>query len=148
MIGRYKPKHPSKYKGDPTNIIYRSSYEAKVFRELDYDKSVIQWSSEEFFIPYYDPITNKTRRYFPDIWVKKIVDANIVEQVIEIKPYFQTVKPEPPKNKRSQKSYENQLKTYITNISKWEHANRYCQSRQNTEFIILTEKEIYKGLKG
>ena len=30
MKGRYKPINPSKYKGNPTNIIYRSSWELKL----------------------------------------------------------------------------------------------------------------------
>ena len=33
--GKFRPKNPSKYKGDPTNIIYRSSWELTVFKYLD-----------------------------------------------------------------------------------------------------------------
>jgi len=28
--GFFKPKYPEKYKGDPTNIVYRSGYELKI----------------------------------------------------------------------------------------------------------------------
>ena len=32
--GRYKAKNPSKYKGDPSNIIFRSSWELTCFKYL------------------------------------------------------------------------------------------------------------------
>ena len=69
--GRYIPKNPNKYKGDPTNIIYRSSWELKLMRYLDEHSDVVQWASEEFFIPYKSPIDGRYHRYFPDFWMKR-----------------------------------------------------------------------------
>ena len=36
--GKFTPKNPSKYRGDPTNIIYRSSWERRVMNYLDNEK--------------------------------------------------------------------------------------------------------------
>ncbi len=62
--GRYKPKNPNKYKGNPSNIIYRSSWELTVFRYLDNNPAIIKWSSEEFFVPYRHPLDNKNTQIF------------------------------------------------------------------------------------
>ena len=67
MKGRFRPKNPHKYKGDPTNVIYRSSYELKLFRYLDLHPAIRWWQSEEVVIPYRSPITGRVHRYFPDV---------------------------------------------------------------------------------
>ena len=54
--GFFKPKNPIKYKGDPTNIIYRSSWEQRCMVYFDLNLNVLEWQSEEFFIPYKSPI--------------------------------------------------------------------------------------------
>jgi len=51
--GRFRPKNPSKYKGDPSNIIYRSLWEFKFFRYVDMHPDIIWWQSEEVIVPYY-----------------------------------------------------------------------------------------------
>ena len=38
--GRFRPSNPGKYKGDPTNIIYRSSWEKKVMIWCDVNSNV------------------------------------------------------------------------------------------------------------
>ena len=70
--GFFKPKNPSKYKGDPTNIIYRSSWEKQCMIYFDNKTEIYQWQSEELFIPYKHPITGKYHRYYPDfkVWSK------------------------------------------------------------------------------
>ena len=50
--GRYKVKNPSKYKGDHTNVIYRSMWEKYAFKWCDNNSNVVEWSSEEVVIPY------------------------------------------------------------------------------------------------
>ena len=69
--GRFVPKAPEKYKGDPTRIIYRSLWELKLMKYLDSHNDVLYWASEEFSIPYRSPIDGRMHRYFPDFWVKK-----------------------------------------------------------------------------
>lgn len=138
--GLFKPRNPKKYRGDPTNIIYRSRWELVFMSYLDSHKDVIQWASEELVIPYRSPIDGKVHRYFPDFWVKKVDrqgKTNIV--VIEIKPYAQTLEPKP--QKRITKNYLSEVKTWGINSSKWKAAEEYCKDR-GWEFMIMTEKEL------
>ena len=138
--GFFKPKNYKKYKGDPTRIIYRSSWEKIFMGYLDDNPSVIEWSSEGFFIPYKNPVDGKTRRYFPDFYVKKKNKQGQVDVlVIEIKPYHQTQAPE--KQKNITKPYVNKVKTYAINESKWKAARSYCDDRK-WKFQILTENEL------
>ena len=57
--GRYIPTYPKKYKGDPSNIIYRSLWERKFMGWCDLNENVIEWGSEEIIIPYRSR-TNRT----------------------------------------------------------------------------------------
>ena len=52
---KYKPSHPTKYKGDASNIICRSSWERKFCRWCDLNENILAWGSEEFCIPYISP---------------------------------------------------------------------------------------------
>ena len=45
--GFYYPKNPNKYVGDVDNIVYRSSWELRVFKWMDDNPSVLEWASEE-----------------------------------------------------------------------------------------------------
>ena len=65
----FKPTKPRKYKGDVNNIICRSSWEKKFCSWCDLNESIIEWGSEEFWIPYRAP-DGKVRRYFPDFIIK------------------------------------------------------------------------------
>lgn len=138
--GYFKPRNPSKYSGDPTNIIYRSSWEAKLMKYLDDHPDVIKWSSEEICIPYRSPIDNKIHRYFPDFLVKKRNTSGIIETLmIEVKPKSQT---KPPKiQKKATKRYVNEVYTWGINSAKWKAANEFCESRK-WKFIIMTENEL------
>ena len=69
--GRFKPKNSAKYVGDPTNIIYRSSYELKFMKWCDINDNITEWGSEEVAIPYRSPIDNRIHRYFPDFYFFK-----------------------------------------------------------------------------
>ena len=77
--GRYTVKNPKKYKGDFTNVIYRSLWEKSVFMWCDNNPKVKGWSSEEIVIPYYYDADKRYHRYFPDIKIifeDKILLAN------------------------------------------------------------------------
>jgi hypothetical protein len=141
--GLFKPKNPSKYKGDPTNIIYRSLWECRFMSYLDTHPDVIQWASEEFSIPYLSPIDGRIHRYFPDFWIKKKGrDGKIEVVVVEIKPKIQTA---PPKvQTKITKRYLNEVKTWGINSSKWKYAKKFCEDR-DWKFEILTENEL--GIK-
>lgn len=139
--GYFKPQNPQKYKGNPTNIIYRSRWEWKLMQYLDMHPDVIEWSSEEFFIPYRSPVDNRIHRYFPDFCIKKInKDTNKTETVvIEVKPAVQTR--EPVKQKKVTRRYITEVMTYGVNQAKWKAANEFCADR-NWQFVIMTEKEL------
>lgn len=138
--GKYKPSHPEKYNGDPTNIIYRSLWERKFCVYCDTNEKIIEWSSEEKAIPYRSPIDGKIHRYFPDFLIKvKESDGSIKKYVIEIKPSKQTVPPQKPK--RQTKQYISEVYEYAKNQSKWEAAREWCADR-GYEFKIITEHEL------
>lgn len=143
LKSKYKPSYPKKYKGDPNNIICRSSWERKFCRWCDLNENIISWGSEEFFIPYVSPLDNRVHRYFPDFIIKvKETDGKIKTYVIEVKPKKQTVPP--VKKSRVTKSYIYETKTYAVNQSKWKAAKEWCDDRL-IEFKIITEDEL--GIK-
>lgn len=139
--GRFSPKNPSKYNGNPTNIIYRSLWELRVMKQFDENKGVISWSSEEIAIPYISPIDGKVHRYFPD-FVIKTHEKKV--KMIEIKPAAQSVPPTVRVNgQRITKKYLTEVSRYGINISKWKAADEYCKDR-GWEFFVLTEKDLFQ----
>jgi TnsA endonuclease N terminal len=139
--GKYKPSFPEKYKGDPTNIIYRSLWERKFCVYCDTNERILEWSSEEKCIPYRSPIDGKIHRYFPDFLIKvKESNGSIKKYMIEIKPSKQTVPPQKPQ--RQTKKYISEVYEYAKNQSKWEAAKDWCADR-GYEFKIITEHELF-----
>jgi hypothetical protein len=139
--GKFHPKHPEKYKGNPSNIVYRSSWELKFMRYCDLNEKIMEWGSEEFFIPYFDPTTNKVRRYFPDFIVKiKENSGNIKKYLVEVKPKKQTIEPKQTKGKQK-KTFINEVMMYNKNIAKWKAAKEWCEDHM-IEFKIITEDEL------
>jgi hypothetical protein len=141
--GRFSPRNPQKYKGDPTKIIYRSGWECRVMIYFDRNENVLEWSSEEVIVPYKSPIDGKWHRYFPDFIVKlKDKDGKISTKMIEVKPYAQTRAPEPlSEGKKPTRRYITEVVRYGINLAKWNAAKQYCADRK-WEFHILTEKEL------
>jgi len=138
--GKFKPKNPTKYKGDPTNVTYRSLWELKLMRYLDDHPDIIQWSSEEIIIPYKSPIDGKFHRYFPDFVVRKRdKNGKISTIIIEVKPDKQTRQPEVKVKKNKQ--YINEVMTWGINQAKWKAAIEYCKDR-NWTFTLMTEKHL------
>lgn len=136
----WKPRHPEKYEGDPTNIWVRSSWEIKFFNWCDSNTSVIKYSSEEVVIPYRCPTDNKIHRYFVDAKIQvRDINGNLVTYLIEIKPDKQT-KP-PDSSKRKTKRYINEVLTWGKNSAKWKAATEYCKDR-GWHFKILTEYDL------
>ena len=139
--GIFRAHNPNKYKGDPSKIIYRSRWELMVMQKLDSHPDVLEWSSEEIIIPYRSPIDGKVHRYFPDFWVKKRDrQGNIVQDLIEVKPYKQTKQPAIMEGKPNRR-YINEVMTWGINSAKWKAAQEYCKDRC-WNFVIITEKEL------
>lgn len=137
--GKFVPKNPDKYRGDSSNIIYRSLWEFKLMRYLDDHVQIERWSSEEFCIPYRSPIDRRMHRYFPDFWVEK---ANGEELVIEVKPKQHLIPPKKPK--RQTAKYLREMKTFVVNQRKFEVAQEYCKNK-GMKFQIMTQDEL--GIK-
>lgn len=138
--GKFQPRNPQKYEGDPSNIIYRSSWELKFMNYLDLHQDVLKWSSEEFFIPYLSPIDGYIHRYYPDFKVKrKGADGKIETIVIEVKPEKQTK--EPPVQQRKTRKYITEVYTWGINQAKWKAAEEYCADRA-WRFQVMTEKDL------
>jgi len=140
---KYKPENSSKYIGNSSNIVCRSSWERKMCKYLDKNTNVIRWASEEISIPYISPIDKKPHKYYPD-FIVEIKDNNeeINTYLIEVKPYKQT-KP-PIKKKKYTKTFGINMKTYLINEAKWEAAKKLCNDNE-WQFKILTEKDLFKG---
>jgi len=139
--GYFKPRNPQKYKGDPTNIVYRSSWELRLMSYFDERADVIWWKSEETIIPYRSPIDGKIHRYFPDFLINTRNKQGLNETLmIEVKPLAQTK--EPKKQSKVTKRYLNEVYTWGTNSAKWAAAEEYCKDK-GWKFVIMTEKDIY-----
>lgn len=138
--GIFKPINPQKYKGDPTNIMYRSGWECRLMSHFDLHPDVIWWSSEEKIIPYRSPIDNKIHRYFPDFLVHMKTTSGKLETVlVEVKPKAQTV---PPTRSKNQRKYLSEVMTWGVNEAKWRAAEEYCKDR-GYKFMIMTEDHIF-----
>lgn len=137
--GWFRPKNPKKYKGDATNVVYRSNWELRVMKHFDEDPNVLWWASEELIIPYRSPIDQKMHRYFPD-FIARVRQKTGKEKtiVIEIKPEKQTKK---PIQKRQTRRFLEEAATYAINQEKWRAADIFCQ-KEGWDFMVLTEKDL------
>ena len=143
LQGKYTLINPEKYLGDPDNVIYRSSWELDVFKKLDLNPNILKWVSEEVVIPYAKPDIKTggfvQGYYHPDIFiVKKTVKGEIERELIEIKPYKQTI---PPKSRKPSTRIQEEY-TYIVNKHKWAAAEAWCDAR-GIKFRLLTEKNLF-----
>lgn len=139
--GFFKPKNPAKYKGDATQIVYRSGWELRLMSYFDMHEDVIWWSSEEKIIPYRSPVDNKIHRYFPDFLINiKNKEGKTETVMIEVKPKSQTKEPKRPS--KVTKKYINEVFTYGVNQNKWKAAEEFCADR-GWRFMIMTEEEIF-----
>jgi hypothetical protein len=141
--GKFHPQNPEKYIGNTNNIIYRSGWELKFLKWCDRNQNILKYGSEEISIQYYDPVTKKIRKYFPDAFLEiKQRDGKIQRYLIEIKPKKQTIPPQ--KKSKSTKSYIREVYTYTTNEAKWKAAKEFCKDN-SLEFKIITEDDL--GIK-
>lgn len=143
--GKYSLNHPEKYKGNSSNIVFRSSWEYKAFVFCDNTPSIAYWNSEETIIPYVSPMDGRVHRYFMDlkVWIR-MPDGTFKITLIEIKPYAETMEP----LKKQGKKKETLLREYATwnvNEAKWAAARALC-AKQGWNFVIWTEKELLPNM--
>ena len=139
--GKYIPKNPKKYKGDPSRVIYRSLWERKFMVYCDRNDKVVEWGSEELVIPYVSPWDGRYHRYFPDFYIKvRTKNGSLKKYIIEVKPKNQCTPPERNPKRRTGVWY-NKVKTWGINKAKWKSATEFCLDN-NMEFKILTEDHL------
>lgn len=137
--GYFTPQNPEKYQGNPSNIIWRSSWEKEIFKWVDTNPNIIKWASEEIIIHYWNPITKDQHRYFPDLYAEINSKNGIRKCLIEIKPAQHSFLPKKKKRQR-QKTYVENLMIYYKNAFKWAAAQEYCKQR-GWEFLLLCKDE-------
>jgi len=141
--GKFIPSNTKKYRGNPTNIIYRSLWERKFMVYCDLNENILEWGSEEIIIPYRSPLDSRVHRYFPDFYIKVLEKNGSVQRyIIEIKPKRQCQEPKVQSKKTKKYIYE--VTEYAKNQAKWEAATDYCADRR-WQFKVLTEDDL--GIK-
>ena len=135
----YYPKYPDKYIGE--YAICRSSWENDLYRWCDFNPKIKKWTSEGLAIPYFDPISKKQRRYFPDILMIVETDNGDQTFLVEIKPSKETKQPRNSARK-NKLTLIKESQTFITNKAKWIAAQNLCKNK-GWIFKIITEKELY-----
>lgn len=140
---KFRPENPEKYKGT-LPIIYRSSWERRVFYFLDRHPGIIEWGSESIIIPYKYKIDNTPHRYYIDVnFIMNDKNGNQKRYLIEIKPKAQTVPPKQPvkKTPKSINRYNEALLMYQKNLDKWEAAEIWAKNNGYI-FNIWTEETL------
>jgi hypothetical protein len=134
--GLYKPLNPEKYLGDITKIRFLSSWEMTFMRFCDTNPNVVSWGSEEFKVPYFNPVKGKVCNYIPDFIIKyKDAEGNIITEVIEIKPLKESVL------KPKMSTYDKVA--LVINHAKWTACKAMCDSA-NIRFRVLTEQNLFR----
>lgn len=123
--------------------VIRSKLEEKFALWCDRCTNVIAWSSESMYVTYYDPLSRRTRRYYPDFCVT-VIDKNGDKRdyLVEIKMARETKVPKLSMGKHPNK-YRKEKALFEKNMAKWNAAAHYC--RQNgAEFKLVTENMLDK----
>lgn len=98
--GKYRPSNIEKYRGDHSNIIYRSLWERKFMAYCDRNPNILEWGSEEIVIPYRSPLDGRIHRYFPDFYIKvREKGGKVQKYIIEVKPKKQCIEPKKQKQR-------------------------------------------------
>jgi hypothetical protein len=137
--GRFIPKNPQKYAGNVNRVMFRSSWELRFMQWLDTNAAIIRWGSEELAIPYISPLDMRQHRYFPDMIVMyKHQDGSIRKEIVEIKPYKETV--------ATPRSTDRDKQALLVNDAKWKAAAGFAEKNGAT-FRVITEKTMFAGIR-
>jgi len=160
--GYYIVRNKEKYVGDPTLVVYRSSWEFSFCKWCDYSPSILRWSSEPIKVPYYDKVSKLQecrklglnpnnphnwiiKNYNTDFWMEVKKDDDTIEKwFVEIKPKSKMSRPDhiPPNSPLSiQKRYNKAAKDYLINESKFEAMSAFA-TRVGAKFHVFTEDTL------
>lgn len=146
--GYFVPKNPSKYRGDATQIIYRSGWEFKFLKYCDENPSVLEYASEPLGIKYWNSIDKKESTYWIDCYMKTVDQkGNTNEWLIEIKPNKYILPPKAPKilTEKQTYNYVRHAKAYVINTEKFAAAKAYAKAH-NMKFGIITENFLFNKM--
>lgn len=136
--GHYKVKNREKYIGDPSKIMYRSSWERALMHFCDTSSKVTRWGSECITITYVCKTDNRHHRYYVDFVIKF---KNIKQwYLIEIKPEKET---KTPRNSKNRRKFLKESFKWAKNTSKWDAAVIYAGNR-GMKFEVWTEHDLRK----
>ena len=146
--GYYKLNNPEKYVGDPSKIIYRSSWEYRFMRYCDDTPDVVKWSSEPTSIPYFNPIDQREHKYFVDFYLRVDKKGKYQDFLAEVKPKASLLRPilENRHTVKKLKQYNDALKTWLINRAKFAAANEFAKTR-GYKFVVLTEEFLFENIK-
>jgi hypothetical protein len=137
--GRFIPQNPQKYVGNAGKIMFRSSWEYAFMKWLDQNAAILRWGSEELAIPYISPLDNRPHRYFPDIIVLyKHQDGSVRKEIVEIKPYKETV--------ATPRMSDRDKQALVVNQAKWDAATKFA-TQMGMTFRVITEKTMFAGIR-
>lgn len=140
---KFIPSNPKKYIGDVNSIILRSSWEVKFAKWCDINPSVIHWNSEQVLVEYFSKADNKMRTYYVDFIIKVKTSSGVETIMIEIKPYYQTIKPKKT-GRKSTENYITECYNFQVNTDKWTYAREYAKAR-GWKFLVMDEYAL--GIK-
>lgn len=137
--GTFDRYNPRKYVGERP-IIYRSSWEFKFMRIVEFNPAVKSWTSESVAIPYVlqekcrktGKIISKRHTYYPDFTV---ILHDGTKYLVEVKPKSQS----PSKDMSMEFIKKNA--TLYKNFIKWTTAVAFCKSN-DYKFIVVTEDHL------
>lgn len=144
--GYYKLNNPEKYIGDPTKIIYRSSWEYRFCKYCDDGENVVKWSSEPIGVKYHNPIDNKEHTYYIDFYARIKKGDEEVDYLVEVKPESSLERPIMESGSmtvKRLKNYNYALQTWITNRAKFQAAKNHAENI-GYKFVIVTEKFLFE----
>ena len=145
--GEYHIKNPQKYIGDPTNILYRSSWEYKFMLYCDLNPGILKWGSEIIKISYIDRL-GKGHNYIPDFYLEtkeRVNEGQMNKFLVEVKPEEETHQPIVPLNITTNKlkQLEYKMAMWMKNSYKWSYAVEWCKSR-DIKFWLVTQEQLSK----
>jgi hypothetical protein len=142
--GYYKPTNLEKYIGDPTKIIYRSSWEFRFCKYCDESPDVLKWSSEPYPIKYISPLDGKDHDYYIDFYMRVKKDEKEFDYLAEVKPESSLQKPvfEGIQTMQKLKNFNYAAKTWLVNSAKFAAAKKHAESI-GYKFVIVTESFLF-----
>jgi hypothetical protein len=144
--GYYKLTNPEKYVGDPTKIIYRSSWEFRFCKYCDESSGVIRWSSEPYPIKYISPVDGKEHQYYVDFYMRVKKGDFEYDYLAEVKPEGSLQKPvfEGIQTMQKLKNFNYAAKTWLINRAKFAAAKNHAESI-GYKFVVVTEEFLFRN---